>query len=66
MPLSTKDSGRLLEWLKGNALEMARELRDAGREEDERGLWRDGGKGMGLHLFDAHDMARERGAGGET
>jgi hypothetical protein len=63
--LGTEDKGRLLEWLKGNALEMAAELREADWEEDERGLWREGGKGMGLHLFDAHDMARELGAGGE-
>jgi hypothetical protein len=55
--LSTDDAGRLLEWLKGNALEMAHELREAGWEEDARGLWREGGKGMGCNLFDAHRAA---------
>lgn len=56
MGLSAEDKDRLLSWLKGNAEEMARELRDAGWREDGRGLW-----GMGtyrrLHLYDAHKIA---------
>lgn len=57
MGLTKEQSAALLSWLRGNALEMASELRDAGWEEDERGLWRFDGKGMGLHLFDAHENA---------
>lgn len=60
MPLSTEDKGRLLSWLKGNALDIAAELRDAGWEEDERGLWRRRGRGFGLHLFDAHEAMRSQ------
>ena len=55
--MTSADSARLLLWLKGNALEMAAELREAGWEEDVRGLWRNGGRGLGLHLFDAHEKA---------
>jgi hypothetical protein len=47
----------LLPWLKANAEEMAAELRDAGWEEDERGLWSGEGHRR-LHLFDAHEIAR--------
>lgn len=54
--LTRDDAFRLLLWLKGNALEMARELRDAGWEEDERGMWRDTwGKALGLGLLEAHE-----------
>ena len=55
--MTSADSARLLLWLKGDALEMASELREAGWEEDARGLWRKGGRGLGLHLFDAHEKA---------
>ena len=57
MSLTREEGAALLSWLKGNALEMAAELRDVGWAEDERGLWRDGGKGIALHLFDAHRKA---------
>lgn len=56
--LSAEDKGRLLLWLKGGAMEMAAELRDAGWEEDERGLWRRDGKGRGWNLLDAHATLR--------
>jgi hypothetical protein len=46
----------LLKWLKGNALEIEAELRDAGWEEDGRGLW-SCGEHKRLHLFDAHEVA---------
>lgn len=61
-PTLTRDeASRLLLWLKGNALEMAAELRDAGWEEDGRGLWRDTwGKARGLSLLDAHEAMRRR------
>lgn len=55
--LSREDVGRLLTLLKANAEEMARELRDAGWVEDERGLWRKGW-GPRLHLLDAHESER--------
>jgi hypothetical protein len=54
----------LLPWLKANAEEMASDLRDAGWEEDERGLWSIPGterwtnQFQGLHLFDAHEIVR--------
>lgn len=46
-------SALLLPWLKASAEEMARDLRDAGWEEDSAGLWRYN-KGPRMHLFDAH------------
>lgn len=52
MGLSREDAGRLLVLLKANAVEMAADLRDAGWEEDERGLWRRGPYRLGL--LDAH------------
>lgn len=57
MSLTREEGAALLSWLRGNALEMAAELREGGWEEDERGLWRYAGKGRGLHLFDAHENA---------
>ena len=60
--LTPADASRLLAWLKGNALDMARELRDAGWEEDKRGLWRDTwGKARGMGLLDAHEAMRRAG-----
>lgn len=56
MGLSTEDKGRLLSWLKGNAEEMARDLRDAGWEEDGSGLWSLGAFRR-LHLYNAHEIA---------
>lgn len=59
--MTTDDAGRLLEWMKGMARDMAHELREAGWEEDERGLWSlpqvAGWSNQfdGLHLFDAHE-----------
>jgi hypothetical protein len=47
----------LLPWLKTNAEEMARELHDAGWEEDDLGLWSGDGHRR-LHLFDAHEIVR--------
>ena len=47
----------LLPWLKANAEEMARELREAGWKEDARGLWHGDGHRR-LHLFDAHEIVR--------
>lgn len=47
----------LLPWLRSNAEEMAHELREAGWEEDERGLWSGEGHKR-LHLFDAHEIVR--------
>lgn len=59
--LTPGDASRLLLWLKGNAEAMARELRDAGWEEDERGLWRDTwGTERGLGLLDAHEAMRRK------
>jgi hypothetical protein len=60
MGLSADDTNRLLLWLKANAEETARDLRDAGWEENERGLWRRGDH-RGLHLFDAANVGRETG-----
>ena len=56
--LSSDDKNRLLMLLKANAEETARELRDAGWEEDKRGLW-SMGPHRGLHLFDAAGVGRE-------
>lgn len=57
----TKEQGAaLLSWLKGNAMEMAADLRDAGWEEDERGLW-SMGEHRGMHLLDAAVMQCEVG-----
>lgn len=58
--LTRDDASHILVWLKGNALEMAAELRDAGWEEDERGLWRMDGRGRALHLLEAHEAMRRR------
>jgi hypothetical protein len=60
MGLSADDTNRLLLWLKANAAETARDLRDAGWEEDARGLWSRGNH-RGLHLIDAEDVGRETG-----
>lgn len=62
--LTPGNASRLLSWLKGNAEEMARELRDAGWEEDERGLWRRRKRQRGLHLLDAHEVMRSHHAAG--
>lgn len=48
----------LLPWLKANAEEMARDLRDAGWEEDELGLWRIRGRRGAFHIFSAHEIMR--------
>lgn len=56
--LSEADTNRLLLWMKANAEEMARDLHDAGWEEDEAGLWRYNGKGRRMHLYDAHALTR--------
>lgn len=61
MGLSADDRNRLLLWLKANAEETARELREAGWEEDERGLWIRGAH-RGMHLLDAENVARESGS----
>lgn len=57
--MSTTDNlgALMLPWLKANAEEMAHELREAGWEEDERGLWSGEGHKR-LHLFDAHEIVR--------
>lgn len=55
----------LLPWLKAHAEETARELRDAGWEEDERGLW-SRGEHRGLHLLDADGLEREEARDGRT
>lgn len=55
--MTREEGAALLSWLRGNALEMAAGLREGGWEEDERGMWRLGGKGHGLHLLDAHEKA---------
>lgn len=56
--MTPDDTARLLSWLKGNALEMAAELRDAGWEEDEHGAWHHPpSKRWRYHLFDAHEIA---------
>jgi hypothetical protein len=57
--LTTEQGAALLKWLKGNALEMADELRDVGWEEDERGRWSKG-KRRHLSIFDAHEVARQQ------
>lgn len=61
MGLSADDRNRLLLWLKANAEETAREMRDAGWEEDECGLW-SMGEHRGMHLLDAANVARESGS----
>lgn len=58
MGLSAGDRNRLLLWLKANAEETARELREAGWEEDERGLW-SMGEHRGMHLLDAASLSAE-------
>lgn len=58
MGLSREDAGRLLVLLKANAVEMAADLRDAGWEEDDRGLWTHGPHRLGL--LDAHAVMLEQ------
>lgn len=50
-------TNRLLLWMKANAEEVVRDLREAGWEGDERGIWSRGAR-KGLHLFDAHEVMR--------
>lgn len=56
----TRDAaGLLLLWLRASAEDMAHELRNAGWEEDERGLWRDTwGTRRDMHLYEAHNVMR--------
>lgn len=56
--MTEDDRSRILLWLKANAEETARELREAGWEEDERGLW-SMGEHRGMNLLDAADVERE-------
>lgn len=59
--MTDEQRAALMQWLRGEAMEQARALREAGWEEDERGLWHlpEMRPGSRLHLLDAYDaMAR--------
>lgn len=56
----------LLPWLKAHADDTAQELRSAGWEEDERGLWQYNGKGRRYHILDAAEVERCRATEGTT